>query len=70
MKRSIREGQQLIYSGHFDAATIKYNISKLGQAFELFSQELHSRQGLINQTLTFMKSSRKVSIDYLTLPVP
>ena len=61
----MRQGQQLIYSGHFDAATIKYNISKLDQEFELFSQELDSREGLINQTLTFMESSRKVRIDYL-----
>ena len=58
----MRDGQQLIHRGHFDAATIKYKIHKLDQNFSLFSQELDARENLLNQMLSFIKASSTVSV--------
>ena len=60
-QKTMRDGQKLINSNHFDGATIKYKISKLDEAMSSFTQKLQHQENSLNQTVKFLRSSVPVS---------
>ena len=52
-QKYVRDGQKLIHTGHFDAATIKYKMNKLTEMFSSFQLRLEHRTKVLNQTLMF-----------------
>jgi len=53
-----RDGQKLVHTGHYDAATIKYKVNKLDEMFKGFSFQLEQRRRILNQTHGFYRSSQ------------
>ena len=62
VQRTVREGQKLINTHHFDRATIKYKVGKLDEMYSQFNEQLQTYENTINQTVKFLRSSLHVSI--------